>query len=68
MPIDTLGEDVQRVVRNAKGFLSSNQKNNDIRQSHLKDLEAVGARLSNDIEERQTKYIASLIRRANSNR
>jgi hypothetical protein len=60
MPIDTLGEDVQRVVRNAKGFLSSNQKNDDIRRSQLKDLEAVGARLSNDIEERQTKYIAKL--------
>src|SRR5690242_17533204 len=60
MPIDTLGEDVQRVVRNAKAFLSSNQKNNDLRKSHLRDLEAVSARLSNDIEERRTKYIAQL--------
>lgn len=60
MPIDTLGEDVQRVVRNAKSFLSSNQKNGELRQSHLRDLEAVGARLSNEIEERRTRYISQL--------
>ena len=60
MPIDTLGEDVQRVVRNAKAFLSSNQKNGELRQSHLRDLEAVGARVSNEIEERRTRYIAQL--------
>jgi hypothetical protein len=60
MPIDTLGGDVQRVVRDAKAFISSNQKDNGRRQSHLRDLEAVGARLSNEIEERRTRYIAQL--------
>jgi len=58
MPIDTLGEDVQRDVRGAKAFIGSNQKNGEQRQSHLRDLEAVGARVSNEIEERRTKYIA----------
>jgi len=60
MPIDTLGEDVQRAVRGAKAFIGSNQKNGEQRQSHLRDLEAVGARVSNEIEERRTKYIAQL--------
>src|SRR5262245_41847421 len=60
MPIDTLGDEVQRVVRRAKAFLSSNEKNNDLRKSQLRDLQAIGARLSNDIEERQTKYIDQL--------
>jgi hypothetical protein len=60
MPIDTLGEDVHRVVRDAKAFISSNQKSNEQRQTQLRDLEAVGARLSNEIEERRTRYIAQL--------
>src|SRR6185295_7515144 len=60
MPIDTLGEDVQRAVRGAKAFIGSNQKNGEQRQSHLRDLEAVGARVSNEIEERRTRYIAQL--------
>ena len=47
-------------MRDAKAFLSSNQKNGELRQSHLRDLEAVGARLSNEIEERRTRYIAQL--------
>ena len=60
MPIDTLGEDVQRAVRGAKAFIGSNQKDGEQRQSHLRDLEAVGARVSNEIEERRTRYIAQL--------
>jgi hypothetical protein len=60
MPIDTLGDDVQRVVREAKAFLGSKNNNTDLRQSHLRDLEAVSARLSNEIEERRTRYIGQL--------
>jgi hypothetical protein len=60
MPIDTLGEDVQRALRSAKAFLTSKKRDDELQQSHLRDLEAVGARLSNEIEERRTKYIGEL--------
>jgi len=60
MPIDTLGGDIQRVLRNAKTFLSSKQKNPAQRQAYLKDLETTGRRLYKEIEERRTDYIAQL--------
>ena len=60
MPIDTLGDDVQRAVRSAKAFLSSKQKSNEPRQSHLKDLGTVATRLSREITDRSTEYIARL--------
>jgi len=60
MPIDTLGDDIQRVLRNAKAFLSSKQKSPEQRRVYLRDLETVGKRLYKEIEERQTSYIAQL--------
>jgi hypothetical protein len=60
MPIDTLGGDIQRVLRNAQTFLSSKQKNPAQRQAYLKDLETTGRRLYKEIEERRTDYIAQL--------
>lgn len=60
MPIDTLGDDIQRVLRNAKAFLSSKQKSPEQRRVYLRDLETVGKRLYKEIEERRTSYIAQL--------
>jgi hypothetical protein len=60
MPIDTLGDDIQRAVRDAKAFLSSKRNNNELRQSHIKDLDTVARRLSAEIGERRTNYIAQL--------
>jgi hypothetical protein len=60
MPIDTLGDDVQRALRGARAFLSSKQKNSQQGQFHLRDLEGIEKRLSKQIDERSTKYIAQL--------
>jgi hypothetical protein len=60
MPIDTLGGDVQRVLRNANTFISSKQKNPTQRQALIKELEAAGRRLYKEIEERRTDYIGRL--------
>ena len=60
MPIDTLGGDIQRVLRNANAFLSSKQKNPAQRQAYFRDLETAGRRLYKEIEERRTDYIAQL--------
>jgi hypothetical protein len=60
MPIDTLGEEVQKVLRGATGFIRSKQNNSEQRQYHLRNLEAVGRHLSKDIEERSTQYVAQL--------
>ena len=60
MPIDTLGEDVQRVLRGANTFLRSKQKNSQLRQVQLRELNGIEGRLAKEIEERSTKYIAQL--------
>jgi hypothetical protein len=60
MPIDTLRDDAQRVLRGATEFLRSKQSNNQLRQHHLRNLEAVERYLSRDIEERSTQYAAQL--------
>jgi hypothetical protein len=60
MPIDTLGDDIQRVLRGAKACLSSKQKSTELLQFQLRDLTTVGRRLSNEIEERRTTYISQL--------
>jgi hypothetical protein len=60
MPIDTLGDDVQRALRGARAFLSSKQNNEELRHRHLQDLGTVGRRLSNEIQERRTNYVAQL--------
>ena len=59
MPIDTLGDDIQRVLRNAKAFIVK-QKSPEQRRVYLRDLETVGKRLYKEIEERRTSYIAQL--------
>jgi hypothetical protein len=60
MPIDTLGDDANRVLRDAKAFLSSKQQNAQLRQSQLRELDAIERRLSREIEDRSTKYLAQL--------
>src|SRR5689334_5410556 len=60
MPIDTLGHDAQEILRRANTFLKSKQKNDQQRQQSLRELTGIERRLSNDIEERTTSYIAQL--------
>ena len=60
MPIDTLGDEAQTVVRAATAFLRSKQTNNELRQSHVRNLQAAARRLSADIEDRSTGYITEL--------
>jgi hypothetical protein len=60
MPIDTLGDEANRVLRGAKAFLSSKQKNPQLCQLQVKELDGIERRLSRDIEERSTKYLAQL--------
>lgn len=49
-----------KVLRDATGFLRSKQPKSELRQQHLRNLEAVGRRLATDIEERSTRYLAKL--------
>jgi hypothetical protein len=60
MPIDTLGDDANRVLRDAKAFLSSKQQNAQLRQFQLRELDGIERRLSREIEDRSTKYLAQL--------
>jgi hypothetical protein len=60
MPIDTLGDDANRVLRDAKAFLSSKQQNAQLRQLQLRELDGIERRLSREIEDRSTKYLAQL--------
>jgi hypothetical protein len=60
MPIDTLGHDAQETLRRVNTFLKSKQKNDQQRQQNLRELTGIERRLSNDIEERTTRYIAQL--------
>lgn len=60
MPIDTLGDEAQSVLRDATGFLRSKQSNNELKQYHIRNLEAAARHLSVDIEERSTRYITQL--------
>ena len=60
MPIDTLGDEAQTVVRAATAFLRSKQTNNELRQSHVRNLQAAARHLSADIEDRSTGYITAL--------
>jgi hypothetical protein len=46
--------------RSTRAFLSSKQKSDELRQSHLRDLDAVGIRLSREIGERRTNYVVQL--------
>lgn len=60
MPIDTLGDEAQKVLRDAEGFLRSKQSNNDQKQEHIRNLEATARHLSADITERLGPYVAQL--------
>lgn len=60
MPVDTLGDDVQGIVRGATDFLHSSPDDSKLRQYHLRNLEGMERRLEADIQERSTKYLSEL--------
>jgi hypothetical protein len=60
MPIDTLGDEVQRVLRDARTFLSSRQPNSASKQPLLRDLAGVEGRLFREVEERSSTYLSRL--------
>ena len=60
MPIDTLGDEVQRVLRDARTFLSPRQPNSASKQPLLRDLAGVEGRLFREVEERSSTYLSRL--------
>jgi hypothetical protein len=60
MPIDTLGEEVQGILKGAEDFHRTNQDDKSLRQFHLRNLQTVERRLTADVEERSTTYATEL--------
>jgi hypothetical protein len=60
MPTDTLGDEVQAVLKGAVDFLRLNRSDDRKRRGHLTNLESMEARLRADIQERETTYADEL--------
>lgn len=56
MPTDTLGDEVQSILKAANDFLRVNRPDDRRRRHHLASLESIDERLRADILERQTTY------------
>ena len=60
MPTDTLGDEVQTILKSAADFLRLNRPDERRRHNHLVGLESMEERLRADIQERQTTYANEL--------
>lgn len=60
MPTDTLGDEVQSILKSAMDFLRLSRPDDRRRQSHLVSLQSIEERLRADIAERQTTYANEL--------
>jgi hypothetical protein len=60
MPSDTLSEETTVALKGANDFLRANQGDQKAKAFHLENLEVLGARLQQDIQERSTSYLAEL--------
>jgi hypothetical protein len=60
MPTDTLGDEVQSILKGATDFLRLNRPDDRRRRGHLVNLESMEERLRADIQERQTTHANEL--------
>jgi hypothetical protein len=60
MPTDTLGDEVQAVLKSASEFIRLNRPDDKRRRGHLLNLEAIEERLRADIDERESAYANEL--------
>jgi hypothetical protein len=60
MPTDTLGDEVQAVLKSASEFIRLNRPDDKRRRGHLLNLEAIEERLRADIDERESAYANGL--------
>src|SRR5262245_40476051 len=60
MPIDTLKDDVEPVIRAASDYLRSNRPEERMREQHIANLTNAQHRLSADLQQRTTTYLQEL--------